>query len=80
VRILDLLGPVLDDPPDLGVADEHALEAHRPGQVRRLVEHVAAADEVLRTGASRIVRESIWEAIANAIRLGKLALISRSRR
>ena len=26
-------------------------------------------------GASRIVRESIWEAIANAIRLGKLALI-----
>src|SRR6478609_3168404 len=26
-------------------------------------------------GASRIVRESIWEAIANAMRLGKLALI-----
>ena len=27
-------------------------------------------------GVSRIVRESIWEAIANAIRDGKLALIS----
>src|SRR4029450_6192558 len=27
-------------------------------------------------GASRIVRESIWDAIANAIRLGKLALMS----
>ena len=26
-------------------------------------------------GASRIVRESIWDAIANAIRLGKLALM-----
>src|SRR4029079_13648622 len=37
VRILYLLGPVLDDAPDLGIGDEHALEAHRPGQVRRLV-------------------------------------------
>jgi hypothetical protein len=27
-------------------------------------------------GVSRIVRESIWDAIANAIRLGKFALMS----
>ena len=48
---LRLLGtPVFDDPLDLLVRNEDALQAHRAGQVGRLVEHVAAADEVLRAG------------------------------
>ena len=66
---------MLGDGRDLVVADEHALHADRTRQVDRLVEHVAAADEVL--GAGRIEdgpRVDI-EAIANAIRDGTLALI-----
>ena len=52
MRVVDLGPPVVGDPADLGVRHEHALEAHRAGQVGRLVEHVAAADEVL--GARRV--------------------------
>ena len=47
-----LVEPVLGDRADLAVAHEHALHADRPRQVDRLVEHVAAADEVL--GARRV--------------------------
>ena len=45
------------------------------GQVGRLVEHVAATDEVLGTGRVEDRPRVDLEAIANAIRLGKLALI-----
>ncbi len=52
MRVVDLVAPVLGDAMDLGVGDEDTLEPHRAGQVGRLVEHVAAPDEVL--GAGRV--------------------------
>src|SRR3954451_15595111 len=45
-----LVQPVLGDGADFPIANEDALDAGGPGKVRRLVEHVAATDEVLGTG------------------------------
>jgi len=47
---LGLLTPELGNLVNLGIADEHALKPDRPRQVSRLIEHVAAPDQVLCAG------------------------------
>ena len=69
-----LAAPVTRELLDLRIGDEHALEADRARRVDRLVEHVAAAEQVLGAGRVEDRARVDLEVMAKAMRRGEVRL------